>query len=42
MGGSLVLAPAPFPGGKIRRIEDYLERGAALAAAGIKGPCDSR
>ena len=28
--------------GKIRRIEDYLERGAALAAAGIKAPRDSR
>jgi limonene-1,2-epoxide hydrolase len=28
--------------GKIRWIEDYLERGAALAAAGIKTPRDSR
>ena len=29
-------------GGKIRRIEDYLERGAALTAAGVKGPLESR
>ena len=28
--------------GKIQQIEDYLERGAALAAAGIKAPRDSR
>lgn len=28
--------------GKIKRIDDYLERGAALAAAGIESPPDSR